>query len=91
MADSKIIYGPKGCGKTVNGPGIAKAYGLTRVLELDEFPLAATGRTPPKLEPKGVLYLTYDDRRANKLSVATGIEAMTYDFALKQSRVRNPA
>lgn len=36
MAESIIILGPQGCGKTLNAAALAKAYGFSRWCEADE-------------------------------------------------------
>jgi MoxR-like ATPase len=36
MADSIIILGPQGCGKTLNAAALAAAFGLPRWIEADE-------------------------------------------------------
>ena len=33
MTNAIVIYGPQGCGKTMNAPRIAKHFGLTQILE----------------------------------------------------------
>ena len=37
MAQSIIIIGPQGCGKTLNAPGLCKAFGLKKWVDLDDL------------------------------------------------------
>lgn len=52
--DNVIIYGPAGCGKTVNGEALRKHYGMERVVEAEWH---YTERSRPKT---GCLVLTQD-------------------------------
>lgn len=51
MNKSHIVYGPQGCGKTVNGQAIMLALGLDKIVEMDEAPRQMR-------QVHGVLYLT---------------------------------
>lgn len=46
MARSIIIIGPQGCGKTINAPGLCKAFGLTKWVDLDELNHLNNGQMP---------------------------------------------
>lgn len=75
VAQSVVLYGPKGCGKTTNAARIAKALNLRRVVELDEV------RNCPKrqraLPEFGVLLIT------NCLhSVHVDFRRLSYDHAM---------
>jgi DNA polymerase III delta prime subunit len=43
MADSIIILGPQGCGKTINAEALAKAFGFEQWCEADDGTLPRTG------------------------------------------------
>lgn len=51
MNHATIIYGPQGCGKTVNAQALAAHYGKTRVIDYD-------GRTAPRSYDPDTLVLT---------------------------------
>lgn len=84
MTKSIIVHGPKGCGKTRDGAAIAKALGLSRVVELDEKPLRVTGRKLPTLEAEGVVYLTNNSSAAARLSGAQGLHVCPYELAMQK-------
>lgn len=46
MAQSIIIIGPQGCGKTINAPGLCKAFGLPKWVDLDEINYLSKGQMP---------------------------------------------
>lgn len=56
MKQSIVIYGPRGCGKTINAERLQKHFGLERIVDegKDYWPFDRKG---PALESKGVLYL----------------------------------
>jgi len=37
MAQSIIIVGPQGCGKTINAPGLCKAFGVSKWVDADDL------------------------------------------------------
>jgi hypothetical protein len=62
MNKSVIVYGPQGCGKTLNAQRIAKHFGLTRIEDdYDGSRFRATGtlyltnRTRKEIDPSGML------------------------------------
>jgi hypothetical protein len=55
MSKSVIVYGSRGCGKTTNATRIAKALGLTQIIDNAEF----DPRQLPALN--GVLMLTTEN------------------------------
>lgn len=62
MNKSVIVYGPQGCGKSLNAELLRDHYGLEKVVELDEYlPHVIVGvrPTPVKLPLVGVLFLTH--------------------------------
>jgi len=74
---SVVLYGPQGCGKTVNGAAIAKALGLKAVVELDEV----SRDNMPKA--RGSLYLTCRSREELLHYEKLGLRLMAYDAAIR--------
>lgn len=52
---SIVLFGPKGCGKTTNSKAIAKAYGLTTIVEADQ--LLQRRRARRNIPPVGFLLI----------------------------------
>lgn len=73
-----IIYGPQGCGKTLNGEELRKAFGCTEVLELDDCK-PYQGRNAWALK-NGTLYLTSDPGVAMRFSTI----AVPFSKAIKR-------
>jgi shikimate kinase len=76
MARSIILYGPQGCGKTRNSSRIARAYGLTVIV--DEAGEAAM----PFRSNVGVLYITGNEDFA-KRKMARGWNIVHYSEAMQ--------
>lgn len=74
---SVVLYGPQGCGKTVNGAAIAKALGLKAVVELDEV----SRDNMPKA--RGSLYLTCRDKADLQHYEKLGLRLMAYEAAIR--------
>jgi hypothetical protein len=92
-----VVFGPQGCGKTINAPAIARHFGLAQVQEWDEI-AAARGR-PPKPADGVLLLCTPVDvpqlqQRAPQLrfvSFAAACQAAGISDPLAAVRGRRPA
>ncbi|AAM42279.1 hypothetical protein ABQE73_09675 [Xanthomonas campestris pv. campestris] len=73
MAESIVVYGPMASGKSLNAEAICQAYGLKRVVELDER-LQRKGEDW-QLSQNDVVMLTNDqalaERTAQRMRVKT--------------------
>jgi Holliday junction resolvasome RuvABC ATP-dependent DNA helicase subunit len=79
MPKSVIVYGPRGCGKTTNATRIAKALGLTKVIDGAEF----DPRQLPALN--GVLVLVTDNPvYAHEIWKPTFPDTMFYPAAMRR-------
>lgn len=68
MAQSIIIVGPQGCGKTINAKGLCKAFGLTKWVD------AADVRALPK---EGHIIFAYEWPRHT-----SGLQCINFDYAI---------
>jgi hypothetical protein len=73
MNNSIIIYGPQGCGKTINADGFCVAFGLGKSLDLDECE-AHLGYVPKE----GYVLFCVDPPKNTH-----GIHAMSFDKAIR--------
>lgn len=75
IAQSVVLYGPKGCGKSTNAARISAALNLPRIVEIDEV----LRRDQPHLElPEfGVLIITNAPER-----VVYNFRRLSYDHAM---------
>lgn len=80
MKRSVIIYGPQGCGKTINGEALRAVYGCDRIDDTDSF-YSGGHRFDPKA---GHLYLTCDPKVLTQFPE----HVVHFDEAIK--RVANP-
>lgn len=78
MANSTIVHGPQGCGKTRDGAAIARALGLKDVVELDELSNYARKQA---LQRDNVLFLTHDSVKAAKWANQYDCVLMAYSVA----------
>lgn len=77
MNISVIVYGPKGCGKTVNAKIFMRAYGLRASVELDEQPRDFS------IPVHEVLGLTYKDAAAaGKIAAKAGVRVVSFEQAM---------
>jgi cytidylate kinase len=75
MADSVIVYGPQGCGKTRNARRIARALGLKRIVDGFSF-------DDRRFDKQDTLLLTNEEPPAHAR------RAMSYDDAMRRVRAR---
>lgn len=79
MEGTTIVYGPQGCGKTRNAARIAKAYGLTNIV--DDWYGLETGQ---KFQPK-TLYLTNSPTLMERFPGV--FRATTYEVAMEMVKI----
>jgi hypothetical protein len=75
IAQSVVLYGPAGCGKSTNAQRISKALNLPRIVEFDE--IRNDARKQRALPEFGVLLITHvpDEVKAN-------FRRLSYDHAM---------
>jgi hypothetical protein len=78
MAESIVLYGPQGSGKSLNAEAIRQAYGLETIVELDEILYT---RGSEGFDPIGQLIVTHDDRWACALARQWGLPTVHVDAA----------
>ena len=77
MTKSIVVIGPQGCGKTINGPALAKALNRPHWCDLDQH------EKPPRTDHVVL---------ANDLTAATaGLNVMTFSEAIKLVDKPHPA
>lgn len=74
-----IIYGPQGCGKTRNAEQLRQAFGLERVIELEDSP---SNRIPDR----GALVLTNRDD-ATSMPAPWPCRRMSFDQAMAHAGI----
>ncbi|WP_082576615.1 hypothetical protein [Lysobacter sp. Root604] len=73
MSKSIVVYGPMASGKTLNATALCKAYGLRRVVELDDRPLDGKRQ----LSAEGVLMLTCSHSLAEETARRLGVKLVS--------------
>ncbi|MCC4635295.1 AAA family ATPase [Xanthomonas dyei] len=81
MAESVILLGPQGSGKSLNAKALCQELGLQEVIELED--LLFTFRAD-RLEPVGQLILTCDEQQARTWSVRWGLRVIRVEEARTQ-------
>ncbi|WP_031421337.1 hypothetical protein [Xanthomonas euvesicatoria] len=81
MAESVILLGPQGSGKSLNADALCQRLGLQEVIELDE--MLFTFRAD-RLESSGQLILTCDEQQARTWSVRWGLRLIRVEEARAQ-------
>ncbi|MGV7196167.1 hypothetical protein [Xanthomonas axonopodis] len=81
MAESVILLGPQGSGKSLNAEALRQRLGLQEVIELDE--MLFTFRAD-RLESSGQLILTCDEQQARTWSVRWGLRLIRVEEARSQ-------
>ncbi|MBV6866434.1 hypothetical protein [Xanthomonas euvesicatoria] len=81
MAESVILLGPQGSGKSINADALCQRLGLQEVIELDE--MLFTFRAD-RLESSGQLILTCDEQQARTWSVRWGLRLIRVEEARAQ-------
>ncbi|HYE39912.1 MAG TPA: hypothetical protein VEB23_08270 [Ramlibacter sp.] len=84
MTASIVIYGPQGCGKTLNGDKLARYFGLQRVVD-DGLDLGGHVRVPAS----GALVLTNDPEELRRRAPA-GVRFIAFAQACRMAGIRNP-
>jgi replication-associated recombination protein RarA len=80
MNKSVIVYGPQGCGKTTHAPAMAKHFGLSAVVEIDQL-------SRSKIKPTNHLYLTLD---RPSWADADDRRIIPFAEAMRQAGIRAP-
>lgn len=78
---SVLIYGPQGCGKTINADKIAKHFGLKRIVDAGRDSNQASECLAPKSE--GTLYLTTEAPKKSVSATVMSYEAAAHALGLK--------
>ncbi|MBB5880781.1 adenylate kinase family enzyme [Xanthomonas arboricola] len=81
MAESVILLGPQGSGKSLNAEALCQQLGLQEVIELDD--MLFTFRAD-RVESFGQLILTCDEQQAQTWSVRWGLRLMRVEEARAQ-------
>ncbi|WP_372178136.1 hypothetical protein ACCQ23_05445 [Xanthomonas axonopodis pv. phyllanthi] len=81
MAESVILFGPQGSGKSLNADALCQRLGLQEVIELDE--MLFTFRAD-RLESCGQLILTCNEQQARTWSVRWGLRLIRVEEARAQ-------
>ncbi|AZR21926.1 hypothetical protein [Xanthomonas vasicola] len=81
MAESVILLGPQGSGKSLNADALCQRLGLQEVIEPDE--MLFTFRAD-RLESSGQLILTCDEQQARTWSVRWGLRLIRVEEARAQ-------
>jgi ATPase related to the helicase subunit of the Holliday junction resolvase len=82
MHESIIVYGPPGCGKTLNAVVLARHFGLARILD-DQDPHAL----PPGVATDTLLLTSVDLRGRTELA---GCRVLSYQEAATEAGVFAP-
>lgn len=77
MANSVVLYGPQGSGKTLHGAAIARKLGLNRVIDLEDVKLMGE-----RLQRQGFLYLSCSEPYAHRAASLLGTQVVHIDQAL---------
>ncbi|MEN9150372.1 hypothetical protein P2C08_12925 [Xanthomonas perforans] len=81
MAESVILLGPQGSGKSLNADALCQRLGLQEVIELDEMLFTFRAH---RLESSGQLILTCDEQQARTWSVRWGLRLIRVEEARAQ-------
>lgn len=79
MAQSIIIVGPQGCGKSMNAPGLCKAFGVTKWVDAADIRYLPNGDLPQEDH----LIFAHDWPKNTH-----GLRCVNFEFAI--SKVDNP-
>lgn len=80
---SVFVYGPQGCGKTLNAPAIARHFGLQMWIDADDL----AGRKPPLTNH---LVLCVQDPRETGLVPADARHVLTFAEACRRVGIKDP-